>query len=465
MSLKSAVDVADVAVNRTKPNHVLAIVCAGAVLANLDLFIVNVALPAIARDFGGATLDDLSWVLNGYAIVYAALLVFLGRLSEGYRRDRSFLLGIAIFTAASAACSAANNVWILVTFRLLQAAGAALMTPTSLGLLLAAFPAEKRDGAVRTWTAIGALAAALGPVVAGLLLILSWRWIFIVNVPIGLVALLIGWRQLPVIDGHDIPRPDAWGAALVTAGIALLTFGMVKGNEWGWLSAALGVSLAGGVLLLAVFVVHCLHSNNPLVDPALFRIHNFTSASLVMAPLAVAFSAMLLSLVLWEQGVWGWSALKTGLAIAPGPFLAPVISLLVAARLIQRLGPRPVIVLGLVFFAAGCLWWALGMQLEPSLACALGGIVLTGIGAGLALPTLMGTATASLPPSSFATGSGVVNMIRQTGFAIGVAALVASVGGASTPVERLAAFKVAWWFMVAITAVGVIPTLFVKGRR
>jgi len=465
VSLKSAVDVADIPVNRTKPNHVLAIVCAGIVLANLDLFIVNVALPAIARDFGGATLDDLSWVLNGYAIVYAALLVFLGRLSEGYRRDRSFLLGIAIFTAASAACSAANNVWILVTFRLLQAAGAALMTPTSLGLLLAAFPAEKRDGAVRTWTAIGALAAALGPVVGGLLLILSWRWIFIVNVPIGLVALLIGWRQLPEIDGHDIPRPDAWGAALVTAGIALLTFGMVKGNEWGWLSAAVGVSLAGGVLLLAVFVVHCLHANNPLVDPALFRIRNFTSASLVMAPFAVAFSAMLLSLVLWEQGVWGWSALKTGLAIAPGPFLVPVISLLVGARLIQRLGPRPVIVLGLVFFAAGCLWWALGVQLEPSLAGALGGIVLTGIGVGLALPTLMGTAAASLPPSSFATGSGVVNMIRQTGFAIGVAALVASVGGASTPVERLAAFKVAWWFMVAITAVGVIPTLFVQRKR
>ena len=465
MSFKSDEDVGDVPVKGTKPNFVLAIVCAGAVLASLDLFIVNVALPAIARNFGGASLDDLSWVLNSYAIVYAALLVFLGRLSEGYRRDRSFLLGIAIFTAASAACSAAGNVWILVTFRLLQAAGAALMTPTSLGLLLATFPADKRGGAVRTWTAIGALAAALGPVVGGLLLILSWRWIFIVNVPIGLVALLIGWRQLPEIDGQDIPRPDAWGAALVTAGIALLTFGMVKGNEWGWLSAAVGVSLAGGVLLLAVFVMHCLHSNNPLVDPALFRIRNFTSASLVMAPLAVAFSAMLLSLVLWEQGVWGWSALKTGLAIAPGPFLVPVISLFVAARLIQRFGPRPVIALGLVFFAAGCLWWALGLQLDPSLAVALGGIVLTGIGAGLALPTLMGVATASLPPSSFATGSGVVNMIRQTGFAIGVAALVASVGGASTPVEQLAAFKAAWWFMVAITAMGVIPTLFVKGRH
>jgi MFS family permease len=298
-----------------------------------------------------------------------------------------------------------------------------------------------------------------------LLLTLSWRWIFIVNVPIGLVALVIGWRQLPKIDGHDIPRPDAWGAALVTAGVALLTFGMVKANEWGWLSAAVGASLAGGVLLLAIFVVHCLRAGNPLVDPDLFRIRNFASASLVMAPFAIAFGGMLLSLVLWEQGVWGWSALKTGLAIAPGPFLVPVTSLLVAGRLIQRLGPRPVVVLGLVFFAAGCLWWALGVQLEPDLAAALGGIVLTGIGVGLTLPTLMGTAAASLPPSSFATGSGVVNMIRQTGFAIGVAALVALVGAASTPVEQLAAFKAAWWFMVAITAVGVIPTFLIQRKR
>jgi EmrB/QacA subfamily drug resistance transporter len=465
VSLKSAVDIADVPVNLTKPNRVLAIVCAGIVLANLDLFIVNVALPDIARDFGDTTLDDLSWVLNGYAIVYAALLVFLGRLSEGYRRDRSFLLGIAIFMAASAACSAAGSVWMLVVFRLLQAAGAALMTPTSLGLLLATFPPDKRGGAVRTWTAIGGFAAALGPVVGGLLLILSWRWIFLVNVPIGLAALLIGWRWLPEVDGHDIPRPDAWGAALVTGGVALLTFGIVKANEWGWLSAAIGASLAGGVLLLAIFVVHCLSARNPLVDPDLFHSRNFTSASLVIAPFSIAFSGMLLSLVLWEQGAWGWSALKTGLAIAPGPFLVPLTTLLVAGRLIQRLGPRPVVVLGLVVFAVGCLWLAVGVELEPNLVGALGGIVLTGVGVGLTLPTLMGSATASLPPSSFATGSGVVNMIRQTGFAIGVAAFVALVGGASTPLERLAAFNGAWWFMVVITAAAVIPTFLIQRKR
>src|SRR5271167_1067486 len=174
------------------PSQVLAIVCVGICLANLDLFIVNVGLPNIARDFKGASLEDLSWVLNGYAIAYAALLVFFGRLAERYRRDLSFLLGVGLFTAASAACSVSNNVETLIGFRVLQAAGAALMTPTSLGLLMAAFPPARRGAAVRNWTAIGGLAAALGPVVGGLLVTVNWRWIFLVNVPIGVIAMLVG---------------------------------------------------------------------------------------------------------------------------------------------------------------------------------------------------------------------------------------------------------------------------------
>src|SRR5271170_865864 len=214
------------------PELVLAIVCVGIVLANLDLFIVNVALPNIAQDFPGSDLANLSWILNGYAIVYAALLVFFGRLAERYRRNMSFLLGVALFTAASAACAAATGVALLVAFRVIQAAGAALMTPTSLGLLLATFPPERRGHAVRTWTAVGGFAAALGPLVGGLLVTASWRWIFLVNVPIGVVALLIGWWKLPAVPGHAIRRPDAWGAALVTFGIGALTFGIMQTADW-----------------------------------------------------------------------------------------------------------------------------------------------------------------------------------------------------------------------------------------
>ena len=238
--------------------------CAGVVLASLDLFIVNVALPDISHDFGHASLSDLSWVLNGYAIVYAALLVFFGRLADRHRLGRGFLLGVAIFTAASAACAAASGVAMLVAFRLVQAAGAALLTPTSLGLVLAAFPPERRGGAVRTWTATGGLAAALGPVAGGLLVAASWRWVFLVNVPIGVAALVVGWLKLPEVPGHSVRRPDALGAVLVTAGVGAVTFGLVQGNNWGWGSPGTVSALAAGALLLGLFIGHCFRSGNPL---------------------------------------------------------------------------------------------------------------------------------------------------------------------------------------------------------
>src|SRR6478752_8080243 len=247
------------------PQLVLAIVCAGVVLASLDLFIVNVALPQMAADFhvGPDGLADLSWVLNAYAIVYAALLVLFGRLADRYRRDRGFLLGVAVFVAASAACGAATSVPMLVAFRVVQAAGAALLTPTSLGLVLATSSPEHRHGAVRAWTAIGGLAAALGPVVGGLLVAASWRWVFFVNVPIGLAALAIGWRRLPRVAGHDVPHPDALGAALATFGVGALTLGLVKGEDWGWSSAATVLTLAAAAVTLALFVAHTLRHRNP----------------------------------------------------------------------------------------------------------------------------------------------------------------------------------------------------------
>ena len=302
---------------------VLMIVCAGVVLASLDLFIVNVALPSMGRDLHTADLGDLSWVLNAYAIVYAALLVLLGRLSEGRRRENAFLLGVAVFTLASAACGAATDLTMLVAFRVLQAVGAALLTPTSLGLILATAPADKRQSSVRAWTAIGGVAAALGPVVGGLLVGLSWRWVFYVNVPIGLAAIVIGWRRLPVVAGHPVPRPDAFAALLITAGVAALTLGLVKGGGWGWGSAATLGALAGAVLALAAFALHCARHRNPLIDGRLFRARPFTGSSLVSLAFSVAFGAMLFSRVLFAQDVWHWSALTTGLSIAPGPLMVP----------------------------------------------------------------------------------------------------------------------------------------------
>ena len=449
----------------TTPGQVLAIVCVGIVLANLDLFIVNVALPNIARDFGEASLENLSWVLNGYAITYAALLVFFGRLAERYPRNQSFLLGVALFTGASAACAAAGSVSMLVAFRVLQAAGAALMTPTSLGLLLASFPPERRSYAVRTWAAVGGFAAALGPLAGGVLVMVSWRWIFIVNVPIGLLAILIGWWKLPSVPGHFVKRPDALAAAMVTGGIGLLTLAIVKVNDWGWGSFDALACFGASAVLLALFVHHCLRSDNPFVDTALFRVRPFTGAALVMAPYSVAFGAMLFSIALWEQAAWGWSALKTGIAIAPGPLLVPITSLLLSGRLIARFGAASVIAAGIFFFAGALSIWALFIGLEPNFAVVVLGMIPGGIGVGLTFPTLMGVSASSLPPSSFATGSGVINMIRQAALAVGVAIFVAIVAGPETAEARLAAYHLGWWVMAGIAGVGLVPTFFLIRPR
>jgi EmrB/QacA subfamily drug resistance transporter len=447
-----------------RPNQVLAIVSLGIVLANLDLFIVNVALPDIARDFSGAGLGRLSWVLNGYAIVYAALLVFFGRLAERHRRDRSFLLGVALFTLASVACAAATSVEMLIGFRVIQAAGAALMTPTSLGLLLATFPPERRGYAVRFWTAIGGFAAALGPVVGGFLVASSWRWIFLVNLPIGLLALAVGAWKLPAVPGHAVRKPGAWGAALVTLGVGTLAYGIVKTAEWGWASDATAATLAGALLILVLFVVDCLRSENPLVDPALFRIRPFTGAALILVPFSIAFGAMLLSIALWLQDGWNWSGLKAGIAIAPGPFLVPLTSLLLAGRLIAHLGAARVVALGVALFAAGMAWWATVPGLDPSMAVAIVGMVPLGVGVGLAVPTLMAAGVGTLPPSSFATGSGVLNMVRQTSIALGVAILVAILGLPQTPLGKLAAYERGWWLMAAITLAALIPVGLLQPR-
>jgi EmrB/QacA subfamily drug resistance transporter len=446
------------------PRRILVIVCAGVVMASLDLFIVNVALPQIAADLHESSLGTLSWVLNGYAIIYAALLVLAGRLADQHNRKTGFLLGVAIFTAGSAACGAASSVAMLISFRLVQAAGGALLTPTSLGLVLASYPPERRGGAVRAWTATGGMAAALGPVIGGLLVTASWRWVFFVNVPIGLAALVIGWRQLPDVPGHPGPRPDELSAVLVTAGVGGLTLGLVRGGAWGWDSAATVAVLGAAVVVLGLFALRCLRHSNPMIEPALFRVRTFSGASLAMLLFSVSFGAMLLSIVLWMQDVWGWSALKTGLGVAPGPVMVPLFSFLVTGRLLARYGPAVVIGAGATVFSAGIIWWALAVQLHPNYLEILPGMLATGIGVGLTLPSLMSTAAASLPPPSFATGSAVVNMLRQVGFAVGVAMLVAVLGNPHGAGPELTAFRHGWFATAAAGFAAALAAVWLRRR-
>jgi MFS family permease len=295
---------------------------------------------------------------------------------------------------------------------------------------------------VRAWTAVGGLAAALGPVVGGFLVAASWRWVFLVNVPVGLVAVVVGWRRLPEVPGHPGSIPDAFGALLITGGVGLLTLGLVQGGTWGWGDSRTTVVLALSVAILALFGARVARHDNPLIDRALFRVRPFTGASIVALVFSASFGAMLLSRVLWAQAVWHWSALTTGLAIAPGPIMVPLFSFLVAGRLIARFGAGWVIAAGSTAFAAGAAWWAFAAGLRPDYAGEmLGGMLLTGIGVGLTLPTFMAAGAASLPPHAFATGSAVVNMLRQVGLAVGIAMLIAVLGSPRSGAATLAAYE------------------------
>lgn len=442
-----------------QPRQVFAIVSVGVILTNLDLFSINVALPRIAADFAGSTLDELTWVLNGYAIAFASLLVFAGRMAEGFRRDRSFMLGVAIFTLASAACATASGVWSLVAWRVLAATGAALMTPTSLGLLLSAFPPDQRAQTVRNWAGVGGFAAALGPLVGGVLVTFSWRWIFIFNAFVGMAALAVAWRQLPAVPGHAVARPSPIASMMVTAGIAALVFGITKGHAWGRSSPAVLASLTGAVLLLGAFVAHCQGADHPLVDPALFRIRPFSTSAWVLVPYSMVFGALLFSISIWCQTSWGWSALRTGLSMCVGPLLVPVTSMLFGTKLIARFGGKSVIAAGLCFFAAAFAVWAGFIGQTPQTSVVVIGMAFSGIGVGLAFPTLMGMGTQALPASAFATGAGVINMLRQAAMAIGVAMFVALVGAPTNGHDKLESFHTSWWAMSILTVLAAAPLL------
>jgi len=381
-------------------------------------------------------------------------------------REYGFLLGVAVFTVASAICAAASSTLMLVIFRIIQAAGAALMTPTSLSMVLATSSENTRERNVRVWTAIGGLMAALGPVVGGLLVAISWRWVFVINIPFGIAVLVFGWMRLPHVRGERIPYPDTLGAALVTAGVALLTLGLVKGDVWGWGSTQTIGVLVGSIAVIGSFVLHCLRARNPLLERDLFRRRSFTGASVVATLYSVAFGALLLSLVLWFQNVWHWSALHTGLAIAPGPFLVLPTALLLTERLIRRFGSGVVIAIGASLFATGALWFALVAGLKPDyFADIFPGNVLVGVGVGLTLPTIVASATSELPPENFATGSAVVNMLRQVGLAIGVAILIAVLGTHSGAHAILEAFYRAWLVIGALAAAAALASAAILGVR
>ena len=425
------------------------VVVVGVFMASLDLFIVNIAFPAISQHFGNASLGSLSWVLSGYAIVFAALLVPAGRWADAFGRKRAFLLGLAIFVLASAACAAAPSVGALIAARLVQAAGGALMLPTSLGLMLPEFEPEKRHVAIGLWAATGGIAAAAGPPLGGLLVQADWRLVFLVNVPVGLLGLVFGGRVLTERKEQDARRPDLAGALALIVAIGALVVAIVKGQEWGWGSArVLSLLIVTAALLPAIWWRSERHPA-PVVEPAMLRVRTFGLAVGASLLFFAGFGAMLLSGVLFLTGVWHEGVLTAGLMLFPGPAAATAFSI-PSARLGARYGYRLPGLVGSIVFALGSVFYITQTGDSPQYFSEyLPGALITGAGVGLVIPTLTGAGASSLAPERFATGAAVLTMGRQIGAALGVAILVAVIGTGGSAASD---FHSAW----LITVIGAL---------
>ena len=428
----------------------VAVLLTGVFVSSLDLFIVNIAFPNLALSFPGSSLTSLSWVLSAYAIAFAALLMPAGGWADRSGRKRAFLIGLGLFTLASAICAAAPSLEVLVAARVLQAAGGALMLPSSLGLLLPLFPPEKRGAALGLWAAMGGAAAALGPPIGGLLVQADWRWVFLVNIPVGVVGVLLGARNLREIRDESRTAPDVLGALVLAATVAAVVAAIVQVQEWGWDSPQIIGLVIIGVLGSVVTVRRALLHPAPVIEPAIVRIRAVALADLATMLFFAGFGAMILGSTLFLSQVWGHSILRTGMEIAPGPLMAAAFAV-PGGLLATKHGPRVVGFVGCVLFALGGAWWAIAPGAVPHYATEiLPGALIAGMGAGLVLPSLSAAATLPLPPERFSTGTALMSMCRQVGLALGVA-VVAAVLDVQPDVD---AFHQAWWFMAACGLAG-----------
>jgi EmrB/QacA subfamily drug resistance transporter len=412
----------------------IAVLSIAVFMSSLDLFIVNIAFPSIAQSYPGTSSAGLSWVLNGYTIVFAALLVPAGRWADRIGRRRTFTAGLLTFVAASALCALAPSLGLLVAARVLQAAGAAALVPSSLSLLLAIVPMSGRAKAIGTWAAVGGMAAALGPVIGGLLVQVNWRLVFWVNVPVGLVAAYAAVRLLPESrDPSASERPDVIGAGVLAIAVGALALGLVQGESWGWTSARVLGAFAVAVLAVAAFVLRCARHPEPVLDLSLLPIRSFSGAFVASVLYYAGFGAFVLAVVEFLTGPWHYSAIRAGFAIAPGPLTVLPFARAVAPRLSAKIGgPGRVAVVGALVGVVAQVWWGMSITADQQYVTHLLPMqILGGAGVGLTIPSLIGAGTFHLPPARFGTGSGVINMGRQLGSVIGVAGLIAVLTGAT----------------------------------
>jgi EmrB/QacA subfamily drug resistance transporter len=403
------------------PWAILMTLSLGFFMTLLDLTIVNIAIPSMLDQLG-ASLDAVLWVINAYVLVLAVLLITCGRLGDLRGQRTMFVTGVAVFTVASLMCGISQNAGELIAARVVQALGAAMLMPQTMAIIIATFPPQRRGAALGIWGAVAGVATIAGPTLGGFLVTaMDWRWIFFVNLPIGVIVLLMAFAVIPKVKIERRHRLDVPGVAIATAGLFCLTFALTEGQRYDWNRWIIGLAAAAAVFFVAFLLQQRSQQGaEPLVPFVLFRDRNFAILNFVGAAVSIGMLGVFLPMTIYLQSVLGFSALKAGLVMAPSSlvsmFLAPV-----AGRLSDRIGGKFILMTGMTLFAIGMGWVFLTARVDTGWPAFLPGLIVSGLGIGGVFAPMASEAMRGVAPRMAGAASGVNNTIRQIGSVIGSA--------------------------------------------
>jgi EmrB/QacA subfamily drug resistance transporter len=424
----------------------------------LDNTVVNVALPSIQRDLG-ADLSELEWIVTGYALTFASLMLVGGKVADAYGRRLIFVIGIVVFTFASLMCGLADSSEMLIGSRVLQGAGAALMNPATLSIIAATFPPRERGTAIGIWAGTSALALAIGPLVGGLITEhIDWSWIFFVNVPVGALGIVASFLFIDESRDETHERLDLPGLVTSALGLFALTYGLIEANTYGWGSARiLGAFVLAAVALLA-FIALEKQQRAPMLPLDLFRNRTYTGANLVMLLVALAMFGVFFFVSLYMQNILGYSAVQTGAAFLPMTVLIVLVAP-IAGKTSDRLGSRGLMTGGMILLAVQLLLFS-QLSANASFWNLLPALLIGGVGMACTMTPSAAAATRSVPVDKAGVGSAVLNSARQVGGTMGVAIMgaimAAELGPVPTPDAFMRGFERALLVAAAIALVGAI---------
>jgi EmrB/QacA subfamily drug resistance transporter len=443
----------------------LAIVSIALFMVTLDNLVVTTALPSIRADLG-ASIEGLEWTVNAYTLAFAVLLLTGAALGDRFGRRRMFVIGLGIFTLASAGAALAPSTGALIGARAVQGLGAAIVAPLTLTLLSTAFPAEKRGIALGIWSGVSGLGVALGPVVGGAVIDgISWQWIFWLNVPIGLVLAPVAARVLQESYG-PARRLDLGGLVLASAGLLGLTFGIVRGNGQGWTSPQILASLIAGALFLVAFVIWELRQKEPMLPMRFFRSRAFSATNGVSFAMYFGIFGSIFLLAQFFQSVQGYSPLEAGLRTLPWTGM-PMIVAPLAGAFSDRIGSRPLMAAGLALQAIALVWIHQVNAVDVPYGLLVPAFVMGGTGMALVFAPAANAVLSSVRPEEAGQASGATNAIRELGGVLGVAVLASvfsGAGGFQSGEAFIAGLDPALLVGAAVLALGAITALFVPGR-